>query len=116
MNRTITLGTGQVVPMRAYVDGIRAVLQADPSAQYACSLEHWAPSTAAEIVAQWRKSVHDRVNNRGGLVVPRDRQADHLMRRLARMIEGRCVIRRHDLNGIPQKVAQRLAHLVECAA
>lgn len=108
----IVLGTGDRVSVAAYVSGIKAVLAADPDSQYSASLEHWSPATAREICAQWRKSVHDRVNKRGGLHVPRDDVHDHAMRRLARMLADRAVVRPGDLAGVPKKVRARVAHRI----
>ena len=61
MKRVVTLGFGQKVPLGVYVAGWRKAL-ANPEARFPHSLEERWPATGAEIVAQFRKGMVDRIN------------------------------------------------------
>lgn len=59
--RTITLGTGQVVSLKAYVAAIK-VAKANPDTEFKSGLTTWWTTTGAEIMKQFRRGMHDRIN------------------------------------------------------
>lgn len=59
--RTITLGTGQVVSLKAYVAAIK-VAKANPDMQFKSGLTTWWTTTGAEIMKQFRRGMHQRIN------------------------------------------------------
>lgn len=62
MNRTIYLpAVGKSVSMKSYVAGIKDAI-AHPDATYKHGLTTWAPATGAEIREQFRRGIHDRIN------------------------------------------------------
>ncbi len=59
--RCITIATGQRVSLRAYVVGIR-LAKANPAETFAHGLTTWTATTGAEIMKQFRRGMHDRIN------------------------------------------------------
>ncbi len=60
--RTITLpAVGKTVSLRTYLDAIRTA-KANPDKEYRHGLTTWWPVTGREIVNQFRRGVHDRIN------------------------------------------------------
>lgn len=63
MRRYITLANGKKVSLGSYVNGVKKA-KANPEAQFDCGLTTWWPCTGAEIVAQFREGMHERINAR----------------------------------------------------
>lgn len=62
MVRTISLpAIGRRVTLAAYLQAIRTA-KANPEATFRHGLSSWWPTTGAEIVEQYRHSIHDRIN------------------------------------------------------
>jgi len=57
--KTIRLGNGHSVSLKAYVAAVKAV---DPARTYDHGLTGWAPVTGATVLAEFREGVHDRIN------------------------------------------------------
>lgn len=76
--RRITLG--QVVAI------VRAALQ-DPDARFDRSFCGWWPASGHEILRQFRRGLHDRINLRGGIVIPDPADPVQCRRRLRRLCE-----------------------------
>lgn len=53
INRTVTL--------RAYVEAVK-LAKANPETTFKHGLDTWCPTTGAEIRRQYRRAVHDRIN------------------------------------------------------
>ena len=60
--RTITLpALGRTVTLGQYLTAIRAA-KANPDQEFKHGLTCWWSCTGREIVAQWRRGIHDRIN------------------------------------------------------
>lgn len=60
--RTISLpATGRVVTLRTYIDAIRTAKE-NPDYEFRTGLTTWWPTTGREIVRQFVRGVHDRIN------------------------------------------------------
>ena len=66
MKHYITLANSKHVQIAEYTRSIRAIIAADPDIVYPHGLTTWWPTTGAEIRAQFRHSIHDRINTRAG--------------------------------------------------
>jgi hypothetical protein len=64
----IVLGHGGQVSIPVYVAGVKHAI-ANPDKTFKRGLTGFWPVTGAEVAQQFRASVHDRINQRGGLVV-----------------------------------------------
>lgn len=53
----------RTVPLGAYVAAIKRA-KANPEAEFKHGLTTWRPTTGAEIVRQFRRGMHDRINSR----------------------------------------------------
>ncbi len=53
--------TGKRIPLKAYVQGIK-LAKANPTAEFKHGLTCWWPCTGKEIMRQFRRSIHDRIN------------------------------------------------------
>jgi hypothetical protein len=62
--RVIVLGNRRSVPLGAYVAGIKACAAAPAGTEYRHGLTGDWSATREEILADWRASVHDRINLR----------------------------------------------------
>lgn len=62
MKRCIVLGDGRRVPLGAYVAAWKIVKAAPPGQRFNRSLEERYSASAAEILGQYRKGLHDRIN------------------------------------------------------
>lgn len=62
MTRAIYVpGIGRHVSLGAYIAGIRRA-KANPHTTFAHGLTTWAPCTGEEIMRQFRRGMHDRIN------------------------------------------------------
>ena len=59
--RTITIATGRTVSIGQYVTAIKFA-KASPDAEFAHGLTCWWPCTGREIMEQFMRGVHDRIN------------------------------------------------------
>ena len=60
--RTITLpATGKTIALRTYINAIRTA-KAHPNEEFRHGLTTWWPVTGREIVNQFRRGIHDRIN------------------------------------------------------
>jgi len=57
--KTIRLGNGHSVSLKAYVAAVKSV---DPARTYDHGLTGWAPVTGREVLAQFHQGVNDRIN------------------------------------------------------
>ncbi len=53
--------TNKHIPLKAYVQGIK-LAKANPTAESKHGLTCWWPCTGKEIMRQFRRSIHDRIN------------------------------------------------------
>lgn len=60
--RVVKLGNGKVITLATYVAGWRKVKQDDPSTKYKHGLSGWWSDSAQEILADYRKGLHERIN------------------------------------------------------
>jgi hypothetical protein len=61
MQRVITLGTGKRITLGSYVKAVK-VAKANPDVTFREGLTSWWPTTGAEVVQQFRRGMHDRIN------------------------------------------------------
>lgn len=54
---------GRTVTLSAYLKAVR-LAKANPAATFKTGLTSWWPTTGAEIMAQFREGMHDRINQR----------------------------------------------------
>lgn len=66
MQRVVTLGNGKQVSLGAYVRGWKEVLTVAPDTQYKHGLSGYFSASAAEILRDYRRGMHDRINRRAG--------------------------------------------------
>jgi len=59
----ITIANGKRIGIHAYCEGIR-LAKVHPDNLFSYGLTTWWPVTGAEIMQQFRDSIHDRINNR----------------------------------------------------
>ena len=60
--RTVSLpATGRTISLRQYLDGVKYA-KANPDEEFKTGLTSWWPTTGREIVAQFMRGVHDRIN------------------------------------------------------
>lgn len=59
--RVVTIATGQRVPLKEYLKGIRYA-KAHPDTEFKSGLTCWWPCTGREIMEQFLESVHDKIN------------------------------------------------------
>ena len=58
--RFVTVATG-VVPLRQYIDAVRAA-KANPESQFDCGFTCWWPCSGFEAFGQFLAGMHDRIN------------------------------------------------------
>lgn len=88
--RLITLPSGHQVTLREYVNAWRQVKISEPGTEFPdwC----WYPVTREFILADIRRGIDDRINQRGGLTI-REHSAKRIQRQLCeRVADGRLVL------------------------
>lgn len=97
---------GRSVPAARYMAGIRAAKE-NPEARFARTLHSWAPGTGADVMAEYRRDLHKRINERGGIVPHRSRVHPCTWGRASM---PRVVLERHDVQSMNRSAKKRLAN------
>lgn len=95
------------IPASQYLAGIRAA-KANPEAMFKRTLKSWTPGTGAQVMAEYRRDLHDRINARGGIIPQESRIApsDYSMIRTPRVILERHTIRRLNRHQRPRLIGR----------
>jgi hypothetical protein len=91
-NKYITLGSGRRVTISSYVKTIKYAKE-HPNAIFTHTLESWYPADGHTILAEYRASVHDRINKHGGIVIKpgyNPKCDPRVLRRLAQTVARKC--------------------------
>lgn len=96
------------IPAPAYLAGIR-LAKTKPHALFATSLWWRDPATGAEIIDQYRRDLHRRINRRGGLAMADSRTGPAVW---AKMATPRVIIEPCDWNTLNRHHRPRLARRV----
>lgn len=64
------------VPAPVYLQAIRAAKRL-PDATFRQTLHSWTAGTGAQIMREYRRDLHQRINQRGGIDVPKGRVSLH---------------------------------------
>ena len=110
----ITLtATSKRIPVRAYTAQLKAVFAADPAIEYSHGLTTWWPVTGADIRREFRQSIHERINTRGGQdwrnqTTEREHAARRDCRAIRARVTERVIVRRLETPALNR----RFAHLL----
>lgn len=116
MQRVVRLGNGKQVTLSGFVAAWKRVLAVDPATEYKHGLRGHDPAKASEILRDFRKGMHDRINRRvpgfGHTLRPETRRGRKdcsdwywLMWRTSRELNSR-----HAIHWLPFELRERFAH------
>jgi len=97
---------GYSIPAPAYLAGIRLAKQ-NPEATFKRTLHSYEPGTGAEIIAQYRRDLHKRINERGG-IAPLDSRINRASWSMA--ATPRVVLNHHTIRNLNRHQRPRLIH------
>lgn len=97
---------GRSIPATTYLAGIR-LAKANPDRLFKQTLWGWWPGTGSEIVEQYRRDLHKRINERAGTTLQTSRVPPATWGR-AQM--PRVVLERYDIRCLNRHARPRLAH------
>lgn len=84
---TIRIPNGKSIPLGVYVSSWKALKSLAPDTEIAGW--SWHPVTAADILRELRRGIHDRINRRGGVVL-RAPKVSRIHRHLRARVQHSC--------------------------
>lgn len=110
MNTIYLAATDKHIPARAYIAGYK-LAKANLQETFRHGLCTWWPVTGAQIVREYRRDMHARINVRGGQAWRNEetiRERDYYHD--AREANSRCIVRQFRVRKLNKRLAHRLTH------